>query len=104
MKINRKNRGDKCEYKVWNDYQSQIIGEAILDQTTKPIKLENINIKRNRRNKGIGSQLLKKIKSDYKNSEIIAWVFSGRTDWYQRHGFNLEKEKENLVKVRKPPQ
>lgn len=101
MKISRENFKDKCKYKVWNDYESRIIGGATLQDSSQPILLENINVQRNRRDRGIGSKLLNKILSDYDNSEIVAWVFEARVDWYQRHGFEKEDKSEDLVKVRK---
>ncbi len=104
MKIEREKRGCKCEYEVWNEYKTQIIGAATIDESEKPVTLETINIQRNRRDKGIGSKLLQEIIQDYQNKEIKAWIFSARLEWYKRHGFQLDKEKEDLIKVRKPSQ
>lgn len=104
MEIVRNTKGTKCEYKVWNDYKTQIIGSATIDEKNKTVTLETINIQRNRRDKGIGSQLLQEIKSDYQNTEIIAWIFTARLNWYKRHGFQTDEKTEDLIKVRKPPQ
>ncbi len=104
MRIERKTQGCKCEYEVWNDYKTQVIGAATIDESENPVKIETINIQRNRRDKGIGTKLLKEIISDYQKTEIIAWIFSARLEWYKRHGFKLDKKTEDLIKVRKPPQ
>ncbi len=104
MEIVRNTKGTKCEYKIWNDYKTQIIGSATIDEKNQPVTLETINIQRNRRDKGIGSQLLQEIISDYQNTEIIVWIFNARLDWYKRHGFQTDKKREDLIKVRKPPQ
>ncbi len=103
MKINRENLEDKCKYKVWNDYESRIIGGATLEDSSRPILLENINVQRNRRDRGIGSKLLNQILADYDNSEIVAWIFDARVNWYQRHGFEEEDQSGDLVKVRRTP-
>lgn len=104
MKIERENQENRCEYKVWNDYESQIIGGAILDKSSRPLMLKEISVQRNRRSKGIGSKLLKKIVSDFQGSEIVAQVFSSRVGWYESHGFEAEENFGRLVKVRREPQ
>lgn len=99
MKIDRVDCGERCRYKVWNEYQTHIIGTATVKRNKRPLVLENINVHRNRRDNGIGSELLQKVISDYEDSTIIAWVFDDRVDWYKRHGFTKEKETEELVKM-----
>lgn len=104
MEIERNEKGCKCEYQVWNDYKTQIIGAATIEESNQQVKLETINIQRNRRDKGIGSKLLQEIKSDYQDTEIIAWIFNARLNWYKRHGFQPDEKTKDLIKVRNPPQ
>ena len=104
MKIEKRDRDSKCKYIVWNDYESQVIGSATLVNSERPVYLKEINVHRNRRGKGIGSRLLKRIVSDFEDCEIVAEVFDSRLEWYRRHGFDEEEELEQLVKVRRDPQ
>lgn len=103
MEIKREESESKCKYVVWNDYGSRVIGSATLINSTDPIKLKQINIKRNSRSKGVGSALLKNILEDFKDSEIIAKTFKPRLNWYQRHGFEIEEDKGRLAIVRRKP-
>lgn len=104
MKIECRNRGDKYRYVVWDEYGNHIIGSAVLIDSNQSALLKNVNVHRSRRGKGIGSSLLKRILSDFQNSEIVAKAFSSRLDWYRRHGFELKEEPGDLVKVRRTPQ
>ncbi len=103
MQIEREESGKKCKYVVWNDYGSRIIGSATLIDSVEPIKLKQINIKRNSRSKGVGSTLLKHILKDFENSEIVAKTFKPRLDWYQRHGFEIEDDQGRLAVVKRKP-
>lgn len=104
MQIERRDLEDRCKYVVWNEYGSHIIGSATLVDGDKPVLLKGINIQRNRRGRGIGSELLNRILSDFEDSEIIAEVFNARVRWYRRHGFELDEEFDQLVRVRRSPQ
>lgn len=95
------NGSEKC-YEVWNDYKTQVIGGAVLDESGEDVAIKKINIQRNRRAHGIGSQLLEKIVSDYEDTVLKAWVFQARVNWYKRHGFQKEKENEDLIKMKRP--
>ncbi len=104
MKIERKRKENRSEYLVWNDSRSQIIAGATLKEADDPVRLERIDVKRNLRDNGIGTKLLKRILSDFDDSEIVAEVFSARVDWYRRHGFEPEEEQDQLTKLRRAPQ
>ena len=104
MEIESKDKKNKSEYIVWNDSKSQIIAGATLKDDRNPVRLERIDVKRNLRDHGIGTKLLRRILEDFENSEIVAQVFSARVDWYRRHGFELEERNNQLVKVRREPQ
>ena len=102
MEIESEKQGSRKEYEIWNDYETHVIGAATVDESGESTSIETINIQRNRRDRGVGSELLKEIVSDYQDAELEAWVFSARLEWYERHGFEKEREKERLIKVRKP--
>ncbi len=102
MEIESEKQGSRREYEIWNDYETHVIGAATVDESGESPSIETINIQRNRRDRGIGSELLEEIVSDYQDMELEAWVFSARLEWYERHGFEKEGKKEELIKVRKP--
>jgi len=102
MEIESEKQGTRKEYEIWNDYETHVIGAAIVDESGGSPSIETINIQRNRRDRGIGSKLLKEIVSDYQDAELEAWVFRARLEWYRRHGFEKEGEREELIKVRRP--
>lgn len=104
MQIERKQNQNRSKYLVWNETKTQIIASATLKDSAKPVTLKRIDVTRNRRSDGIGTELLKRILSDFENSKIVADVFSSRVDWYERHGFEAEKEMDQLVKVKREPQ
>lgn len=104
MEIEYQDLGEKSKYLVWNEHRSQIIGSATLIDSEDPVLLKEINIQRNRRSRGVGSVLLKRILEDFAGSEMEAEVFSSRTDWYVRHGFEVEEDEGRLVKVKREPQ
>ncbi len=104
MRIEKKETNTKHEYIVWNETKTQIIAGATLENSKNPVMLKRIDVQRNRRNDGIGTKLLEKIVTDYKDSKIVAEVFTSRTDWYQRNGFEIEEKNDRLVKVKREPQ
>ncbi|KXB09232.1 hypothetical protein AKJ46_00680 [candidate division MSBL1 archaeon SCGC-AAA833K04] len=101
MQIERQELDEGYRYVVWNDYGTQIIGRAILKDEPNFVLLKDINIQRSLRGKGLGSKLLNQISMDFEGSELVANVFEGRVDWYQRHGFKPEDSEGQLVKVKK---
>ncbi|KXA91518.1 hypothetical protein AKJ63_01330 [candidate division MSBL1 archaeon SCGC-AAA259D18] len=103
MEIERQSAENKHEYLVWTYYRSHIIGSATIVDSGQSVRLKNISIQHNRRSKGIGSKLLRRILDDFDDSEVVAEAFGARLDWYRRHGFELEERKGRLIKVRRNP-
>lgn len=101
MRIERRELGEHYKYVVWNDYGTQIVGRAILRHETEFLFLKDINIQRNLRGRGLGSELLERIYRDFEGSEIIANIFEDRLDWYNRHGFEFDDKKGQLIRVRR---
>lgn len=56
-----------------------------------------INVSREWRGRGIGSELLRIIKEDFRGKRVTAEVFRERVGWYERNGFERAGERGHLV-------
>lgn len=101
MEIERHDSGDLHKYLVWDKMGSSVVGSATLLDSRDPVLLKEISINRKLRGNGLGSELLSRIVEDFEDSAIEAEIFEARLEWYRRHGFEVEEEKEDLFRVRR---
>lgn len=100
MEIEKQSFENVHEYTMWNESFSRVIASARLKQGGSEVVLETINVEHGYRGNGVGTRLLQRIIEDFAQHRLSAWVFEGRTAWYERNGFRRSGEmKGNLVKV-----
>ena len=87
------------EYLVWDDNFSKVVATARLKGGEEGTEIMMINVERMMRGSGIGTTLLKRLVEDFSCCNLYAWVFKGRTDWYERNGFEILGRDGDLIKV-----
>lgn len=99
MDIERISKEDDHEYLVWDDNFSKVVATARLKGSDGGTEIIMINVERMMRGSGIGTALLKRLVEDFSSCNLYAWVFRGRTDWYERNGFEILGREGDLIKV-----
>jgi N-acetylglutamate synthase-like GNAT family acetyltransferase len=99
MDIERRSIEDDHEYLVWDDNFSKVVATARLKGSVEGTEILMINVERMMRGSGIGTTLLKRIIEDFSCCNLYAWVFTDRTDWYERNGFEILVRDGDLIKV-----
>jgi N-acetylglutamate synthase-like GNAT family acetyltransferase len=99
MDIERISAEGAHEYFVWDDNFSRVVATARLKDGEEGTEILMINVERGMRGRGLGTTLLKRLVEDFSCSTLYAWVFKGRTDWYERNGFKIWTTDGDLVKV-----
>lgn len=100
MHVERIEGDGNIEYLVWDSNYTRVIATARIGDCRDGYKLEVINVVRDFRGNGIGTKLLKRIASDFSGSELSAWVFKHRMEWYERNGFKVVRGNGNFVRLK----
>lgn len=99
MNIEKNFEKDRCEYLIWNESYSRVIGTARVELSEGGAEIKVINIENSYRGNGIGTKLLKKIVDDFSDRQIFIWAFKGREEWYERNGFRVMAREGKLTKL-----
>lgn len=100
MNIEKLIEKNRCEYLVWNESYSRIIGVARVEIGEDKAEIKVINVENSYRGNGIGTKLLKKIVDDFSDKKIFTWTFEEREEWYKRNGFEAIARDGKLQKLR----
>ncbi|RLI60609.1 MAG: hypothetical protein DRO67_08860 [Candidatus Asgardarchaeum californiense] len=108
MKIETEVHETGTSHKTWkfmvlDDYEIEIIATVNIIETEDYVEIKYINVSRSNRGMGIGSKLLEKVITTFKERTIIVETFSEREHWYQRFGFYKIHQKNNIIKMVRHP-
>jgi ribosomal protein S18 acetylase RimI-like enzyme len=96
MRIEKSREGNMQRYECWDTFT--VVGFAVV-QIEERAHILDINVRREWRGHGVGSELLAAILEDFGDRRITAEVFRERLPWYERNGFRRVGEKGPLVVV-----
>ncbi len=96
MRIEKSRDGNLQRYECWDTFV--VVGFAVV-QVGECVQILDINVRREWRGRGVGSELLAAILDDFGDRRITAEVFEERLTWYERNGFRRVGEKGPLVLV-----
>lgn len=103
MQVEKISARETSQYLAWDDFGSRIIGRATVVRSGDSALVQHIDISREYRGNGAGSELLKIILSDLEGLEVKTTTFEGRVKWYEKHGFRRTGERNKLVEMKKSP-
>jgi len=87
------------EYKVYDEYEINIIGYAVVLVEEDCAHIGVINVDRNYRGHGIGTAILLSILKDFSDKKIEVETFSHIVPWYRKHGFKLLSESGSIFRL-----
>jgi len=96
MRIEKSREGNLQRYECWDTFT--VVGFAVV-QIGESVHILDINVRREWRGRGVGSELLAAILEDFGERRITAEVFGERLSWYERNGFRRVGERGPLIVV-----
>ncbi|MEM2874785.1 MAG: GNAT family N-acetyltransferase [Candidatus Hadarchaeales archaeon] len=99
MQIETYATDESQRYECWDHYGCSIVASAVVIRRDGYAYLKDINVSSSQRGKGIGTELLSRIISDFGSMHIVADVFADRLSWYERHGFEEIGRNNHLIKI-----
>ena len=86
---------------VYDEEEIYLVATATVYEDQKMAEIKYINVNRDFRGNGVGSKLLEKIVSKFKDKELIVETFRERVNWYQKFGFKVVRENNNIYLLKK---
>ncbi len=92
---------DVFEYRVYDDYGIGVIAYAKVTRGPGGAEIKVINVSREYRGRGVGSEVLARIVRDHGDCLIMVETFGYLVGWYERFNFKCVCDKP-LIMVRSP--
>jgi GNAT superfamily N-acetyltransferase len=89
----------RYEYLIQDDLEIAVIARAVCYDDGEKVSVDLINVNRDFRGKGLGSQLLVKIISQFKDKNLITSTWKYLVPWYEKYGFRVIGRNKGIFKL-----
>ena len=79
----------RYEYVIHDDLEITVIARAVCTDDGEKVSVDLINVSRDFRGRGLGSQLLVKILDQFKRKNLITSTWKYLVPWYESYGFRV---------------
>jgi len=103
VQVLKETSGLQTVYRLRNDELGELIGEAVVSESTSEVRLHGIFVMQQYRGRGHGGALMQAVLSDGENRKVTLCTGFGNIGFFERFGFLVTEVSDSLVSMERNP-
>ena len=103
MQMVKETSGLQTVYRLRNDEPDEVLGEAVVSESTREVRLHGIFVRQEHRGRGYGDALMHAVLNDGENRRVTLCTGFGNIGFFERFGFVVTDVDESLVSMERNP-